>query len=119
MNEKTSSESNSSTRISYALPLRDIVVFPQMSTTILVGREKSINSVEECFKKNEPIFAVTQINPDTDEFDKKNIHSSGTLCNVVEAIKTPDGTLKVIVRGFARAEVKEVVASDKFFFVQC
>ena len=115
MNEKTSPESNSSTRISYALPLRDIVVFPQMSTTILVGREKSINSVEECFKKNEPIFAVTQINPDTDEFDKKNIHPAGTLCNVVEAIRTPDGTLKVIVRGFARAEVKEVVASDKFF----
>ncbi len=115
MIEKTSSENNASTRTSYTLPLRDIVVFPQMSTTILVGREKSINSVEECFKKNEPIFAVTQINPDTDEFDKKNIHPSGTLCNVVEAIRTPDGTLKVIVRGFVRAEVVDVVSSDKFF----
>lgn len=99
----------------YSLPLRDVVMFPQMTTTILVGREKSINSVEEARKLSVPIFVVTQTNPDLDEFDQKNIHKTGTLCNIVEAIRTPDGTLKVIVQGLVRAKLKTIVPSDKFF----
>ncbi len=102
-------------QVFHALPLRDIVIFPQMTTTILVGREKSLNSVEESHRLGVPIFAVTQNNPDLDEFDQKNIHSIGTLCNVVESIRTPDGTLKVILQGIARAQLKKIIHAEKFF----
>jgi len=102
-------------QVFYALPLRDVVIFPQMTTTILVGREKSVNSVEEARKLSLPIFAVTQTNPDHDDFDQKNIHAVGTLCNVIETIRTPDGTLKVILQGLTRGKLKNVIPSDKFF----
>ncbi len=102
-------------QIFHALPLRDVVIFPQMTTTILVGREKSIQSVEEAKKLNLPIFAITQTNPDHDEFDEKNIHSIGTLCSIIEAIKTPDGTLKVIIQGLIRAKIKKVIPAEKHF----
>ncbi len=102
-------------QVFHALPLRDIVIFPQMTTTILVGREKSLNSVEEAHRLGVPIFAVTQTNPDLDEFDQKNIHSIGTLCNVIESIRTPDGTLKVILQGIARAKLKKIIHAEKFF----
>ena len=60
-------------QVLHALPLRDVVIFPQMTTTILVGREKSLNGVEESRKVSFPIFAVTQTNPDVDAFDEKNL----------------------------------------------
>lgn len=99
----------------YALPLRDVVIFPQMTTTILVGREKSISSIEEARRLNVPILAVTQTNPDHDDFDDKNIHKTGTLCSVIEAIQTADGTLKVILQGLVRARIKKIIPTDKFF----
>ncbi|MDX2083136.1 MAG: endopeptidase La [Rickettsiales bacterium] len=102
-----------------ALPLRDVVIFPQMTTTILVGREKSIKGVEEAKRLGLPIFAVTQINSDNDGFDEKTIYPVGTLCNIIESIRTPDGTLKVILQGIARAKIKNIPAAiapeDKFF----
>lgn len=99
----------------HALPLRDVVIFPQMTTTILVGREKSMHSVEEAKKLGLPIFAITQTNPDHDEFEDKNLHRVGTLCSVLEAVKTPDGTLKVIIQGLIRARLKLILPHDKFF----
>jgi ATP-dependent Lon protease len=102
-------------QIFHALPLRDVVIFPQMTTTILIGREKSLNSVEEAQRLGLPIFAVTQTNPDLDTFDQKNIHDTGTLCNIIESIRTPDGTLKVILQGIARARLKNIIADEKFF----
>lgn len=102
-------------QVFHALPLRDVVIFPQMTTTILVGREKSLNSVEEARKAGLPIFAITQTNPDLDAFDQKNIHTVGTLCSIIESIRTPDGTLKVILQGLSRAKLKNIVPADKFF----
>lgn len=102
-------------QIFHALPLRDVVIFPQMTTTILVGREKSVNSIEEAKKLKLPIFAVAQTNPDHDEFDKKNIYASGTICNIIESIRTPDGTLKVIIQGLLKAKVHKIIPDDKFF----
>jgi ATP-dependent Lon protease len=102
-------------QIFHTLPLRDVVIFPQMTTTILVGREKSLNSIEEARRLNVPIFAVTQTNPDHDEFDAKNIYPVGTLCSIIESIRTPDGTLKVIVQGLLRARIKQTILNDKFF----
>lgn len=102
-------------QVFHALPLRDVVIFPQMTTTILVGREKSLNSVEEARKSGVPIFAITQTNPDLDEFDQKNVHTVGTLCNVIESIRTPDGTLKVILQGLIRAKLKQIIPAEKVF----
>jgi ATP-dependent Lon protease len=102
-------------QIFHALPLRDVVIFPQMITTILVGRAKSVNGVEEARKLSLPIFVATQTNPDHDEFDQKNIFPIGTLCNVIESIRTPDGTLKVILQGLMRAEVKTIIPAENFF----
>ena len=102
-------------QVFHALPLRDVVIFPQMTTTILVGREKSLNSVEEARKAGSPIFAITQTNPDLDAFDQKNIHPVGTLCSIIESIRTPDGTLKVILQGLSRAKLKNIVPAEKFF----
>lgn len=98
-----------------ALPLRDVVIFPQMTTTILVGREKSIKGVEEAKRLNLPIFAVTQTNPDNDGFDEKSVYTVGVLCNVVESIKTPDGTLKVILQGLTRARIVNIPPSIEIF----
>lgn len=102
-------------QIFHALPLRDVVIFPQMTTTILVGREKSVHSVEEARRLALPIFVVTQTNPDGDEFDQKNLHTVGTLCKIIESIRTPDGTVKVILQGLARAKLKTIIPTEKFF----
>ncbi len=105
-------------QVFYALPLRDVVIFPRMTTTVLVGREKSLNGVEESRKTNLPILAITQTNPDLDAFDQKNLYDVGTLCQIVESIRTQDGTLKVILQGIARAKISKIVASDKFFICE-
>lgn len=105
-------------QVFYALPLRDLVIFPQMTTTILVGREKSVNSIEEAKKLNAPVFAVTQTNPDRDDFDQGNVYQTGILCSIIEAIRTPDGTLKIIVQGLIRARLRNIVPSEKFFTCQ-
>jgi ATP-dependent Lon protease len=111
-------QQNTKTQNFHALPLRDAVIFPQMTTTILVGREKSLNSVEEARRLGLPIFAVTQTNSDSDEFDQKNIYNVGILCNIIESIRTPDGTLKVILQGLTKAGLKKIIPDEKFFICE-
>jgi ATP-dependent Lon protease len=89
-----------------------------MTTTILVGREKSLHSVEEAHKDNLPIFAITQTSPDKDAFDEKNVYKIGTLCKIIEAIRTPDGTLKVILQGLMRMELKKITSVEKVFLCE-
>ncbi len=101
-----------------AMPLRDIVIFPKMTTTILIGREKSIQSIEEARRSGSPIFAITQVNPDTDEFEEKNLYPTGTICNIIEAIRTSDGTLKAILQGSNRAFLKKVLPAEKSFMCE-
>ncbi|MBM3589922.1 MAG: endopeptidase La [Alphaproteobacteria bacterium] len=100
----------------YTIPLRDTVIFPRTTTTILVGREKSINSVEEAFNNKSPIFAVIQNNPDSDDFTEKNLHKVGTICKIIELIKTPDGNLKAILQGFVRAKIDSTIEDKTRFF---
>ncbi len=102
-------------QIFYALPLRDVVVFSHMTTTILVGREKSVKGVEEAKRSKMPIFAVTQTNPDLDSFDAKSIHEIGVLCNIIESTRMADGTLKVIIQGLMRAKIVDIIPSNDFF----
>ncbi len=108
-------ESSSNPQIFYALPLRDVVIFPHMTTTILVGRDKSIAAVKECQSAKTPIIAVAQTNPDHDLFEKKNVYSTGVLCNIVESTTLPDGTIKVILQGIKKAVITKVVPDDQYF----
>ena len=99
----------------HALPLRDTVIYPFNTTTILVGRNNSLASVEEAKKADLPIFAITQTNPDSDEFSQKNLFASGTLCKIIESIKTPDGSLKVILQGIIKADLVDILDSKESF----
>jgi len=102
----------------YTLPLRDVVMFPQMVTTILVGREKSINAVYHAQKQKKSIFVIAQINPDTDDFTNKNLYPHGTICSIIETIKTPDGTLKVILKGVQKAKLINVIENEESFLAE-
>src|SRR3989338_5831138 len=102
-------------QIFHALPLRDVVIFPHMTTTILVGRERSVKGIEEVKKLNLPIFAVAQTNPDHDEFDEKSIHKIGVLCNIIESTKMADGTLKVVIHGIIRGQVNKILENKDVF----
>lgn len=95
-----------------ALPLRDVVIFPHMTTTILVGRKKSIAAIENAKSQKKMIFAITQKNPDHDNFDEKNIYNTGTLCEIIELVKMPDNTMKLIIQGIVRARLVEIIKNS-------
>jgi len=108
-------EKDSKLQIFHSLPLRDTVIYPFATTTILVGRHKSLQSVEEARKAGLPIFAISQTNSDSDEFSKDNLFKSGTLCKIVESIRTPNGTLKVILQGIVKADLQEIIDNKSSF----
>src|ERR1700723_4595920 len=87
------------------LPVRDSVVFPHMIVPLFVGREKSIRALEEGMKSDKPILLATQKNAADDDPAPDAIFSAGTLANVLQLLKLPDGTGKVLVEGSTRAEV--------------
>jgi ATP-dependent Lon protease len=97
------------------LPLRDIVVFPHMIVPLFVGREKSIRALEEVMKSDKPILLATQKNASDDDPTPEAIFSAGTLASVLQLLKLPDGTVKVLVEGSTRAQVTKFIASDGFF----
>jgi ATP-dependent Lon protease len=115
MKKDQTENQNPTSQIFYTLPLRDLVIFPNMTSAILVGREKSLNSIQEARKSNLPIFVVTQIDPEFSNFDENTIYKIGTLCNITEVVKTSDGTLKIILQGLLRAKVKKIVESKHAF----
>ena len=87
------------------LPLRDIVVFPQMIVPLFVGREKSVRALEEVMRGEKRIFLLSQKNPADDDPGQKELYEVGTLANVLQLLKLPDGTVKVLVEGKERAKV--------------
>ena len=87
------------------LPLRDIVVFPHMIVPLFVGREKSIRALEEVMKADKLILLATQINASDDDPNPEAIFKTGTLASVLQLLKLPDGTVKVLVEGQVRARV--------------
>src|SRR3984885_3266436 len=97
------------------LPLRDIVVFPHMIVPLFVGREKSIRALEEVMKSDKPILLATQKNAADDDPAPDAIFSAGTLASVLQLLKLPDGTVKVLVEGSTRAQVTRFVSGDGFF----
>src|SRR6516165_5877731 len=91
------------------LPLRDIVVFPHMIVPLFVGREKSIKALEEVMRSDTFILLATQKNA------SDAIYSIGTLASVLQLLKLPDGTVKVLVEGAARAQVKSYTDRDEYY----
>src|SRR3990170_6909778 len=97
------------------LPLRDIVVFPHMIVPLFVGREKSIRALEEVMRADKQILLATQQNPSEDEPSPETIFNVGTLASVLQLLKLPDGTVKVLVEGVARAEVLRYTDNESFY----
>tara|TARA_B100000767_G_scaffold263554_1_gene277468 strand:- start:3229 stop:5613 length:2385 start_codon:yes stop_codon:yes gene_type:complete len=90
------------------LPLRDIVVFPSMVVPLFVGREKSIKALQEVMKNDKLIVLVSQKNSEIDEPDNKDIYGYGCLSKVLQLLKLPDGTVKVLVEGMKRVKIHEI-----------
>ena len=104
---------------SYAvLPLRDIVVFPHMIVPLFVGREKSIRALEEAVRSDRHILLATQINASDDDPATDAIYTIGTLASVLQLLKLPDGTVKVLVEGAGRAQIESFVRSDEYYEAQ-
>src|ERR1700691_6266569 len=97
------------------LPLRDIVVFPHMIVPLFVGREKSIRALEEVMKADKPILLATQMNAADDDPATDAIFTTGTLATVLQLLKLPDGTVKVLVEGVARAIVRRYTRMEDFY----
>ncbi|HVI87599.1 MAG TPA: endopeptidase La, partial [Dongiaceae bacterium] len=110
-------ESQTSTQYP-VLPLRDIVVFPHMIVPLFVGREKSVRALEDVMKDDKQILLVTQKNAAQDDPTSADIFTVGTVGTVLQLLKLPDGTVKVLVEGGHRAVIQRFVDSDTFFIAE-
>ncbi|MEQ9040329.1 MAG: endopeptidase La [Silicimonas sp.] len=97
------------------LPLRDIVVFPHMIVPLFVGREKSVKALEEVMKDDKQILLSSQIDPAVDEPTADGIFRVGVLASVLQLLKLPDGTVKVLVEGRSRVRITEFIDNDAYF----
>jgi len=97
------------------LPLRDIVVFPHMIVPLFVGREKSVRALEEVMQDDKQILLSAQMNPAVDDPTTDGIYKVGVLANVLQLLKLPDGTVKVLVEGKARVRITDFVTNPSFF----
>ena len=108
-------KSNSADQIFPVLPLRDVIVFPNMVIPLFVGREKSIKSLEVAMDSNKQIMLVAQKTADLDDPQDKDIYRYGTLATVLQLLKLPDGTIKVLVEGANRAQIQGEIYGEEYF----
>ena len=97
------------------LPLRDIVVFPHMIVPLFVGRDKSVRALEEVMADDKQILLASQMDPSEDDPQTDGIYRAGVLANVLQLLKLPDGTVKVLVEGQSRVRISEYLENDNFF----
>ncbi|WP_192966977.1 endopeptidase La [Phycobacter azelaicus] len=97
------------------LPLRDIVVFPHMIVPLFVGREKSVRALEEVMADDKQILLSSQIDPSEDDPQSDGIYRVGVLANVLQLLKLPDGTVKVLVEGQSRVKITDFLENDNYF----
>ena len=97
------------------LPLRDVVVYPHMVLPLFVGRAKSIAALDAAMENDEPVFLLAQKNANTEEPTADDMYDMGTIANVLQVLKLPDGTVKVLVEGTQRAQVLHVDGSGEHF----
>lgn len=97
------------------LPLRDVVVYPHMVIPLFVGRDKSIAALDHATQKNQQILLVAQRRADVDDPAAEDMYQVGALANILQLLKLPDGTVKVLVEGAQRVNITEFVTTDDFF----
>jgi ATP-dependent Lon protease len=97
------------------LPLRDVVVYPHMVIPLFVGRDKSIQALESAMEGDKKILLVAQKNAATDEPSEVDVYKVGTVATVLQLLKLPDGTVKVLVEGLYRAEVTSFEKDGDFY----
>ncbi|OOF50318.1 endopeptidase La [Rodentibacter genomosp. 1] len=97
------------------LPLRDVVVFPYMVMPLFVGRAKSINALEEAMNENKQLLLVSQKQADLEEPTIDDVFDVGTIANIIQLLKLPDGTVKVLVEGQQRAKINHLEEGEQFF----
>ena len=96
------------------LPLRDVVVFPNMVVPLFVGRSKSIKALEKSMELNQKILLVTQKDPSDDDPKPSNLFKVGTLSSILQLLKLPDGTVKVLAEGVSRVNIKKYFDNDEY-----
>jgi ATP-dependent Lon protease len=111
-------DNNKSTIQLPLLPLRDIVVYPHMVAPLFVGRTQSVNALTEAMNKEKQIFLVTQKSAGIDDPKEKDISKIGTIGNVLQLLRLPDGTVKALVEGKKRAKIKRFIPNENFFQVE-
>ncbi len=97
------------------LPLRDVVVYPHLVIPLFVGREKSVNALEFASNHNKQILLVAQKSANKDEPDADDLYDVGTIATILQMLKLPDGTVKVLVEGLHRAKISEFIETEECF----
>ena len=107
----------SDTQTFAVLPLRDIVVFPGMIVPLFVGREKSVKALEEVVRDDKRILLVSQKNASLDDPSMKDIYQTGTVSTILQLLRLPDGTVKVLIEGVERAKIDDFLDHEDYFKV--
>ncbi|HVP38048.1 MAG TPA: endopeptidase La [Candidatus Saccharimonadales bacterium] len=100
------------------LPLRDVVIFPYMTTPLLVGRAPSVNAIERAVARDRILFCVAQKKPEVADPGRDGLFKVGTVVRVLQLFRLPDGTMRVLVEGIARARLKRFLPADDYYLVQ-
>src|ERR1700738_4147260 len=109
------SKEKSDTRRLPMMPIRDVVIFPFMMTPFVVGRESSVRALEEALGADKKIFLAAQHDASIDEPRPDEIYSVGTIANIVQSLRLPDGNIKVLVEGVERGKIVTVSEDEGFF----
>ena len=109
----TSKEKSDTKRLPM-MPIRDVVIFPYMMTPFVVGRESSVRALEEAMAGDKKIFLATQHDASIDEPKPDEIYSVGTVVNIVQSLKLPDGNIKVLVEGIERGKILQVTDTEGY-----
>src|SRR5436853_2702356 len=110
----TTSKEKFETRKLPMMPIRDVVIFPYMMTPFVVGRESSVRALEEALAADKKIFLATQHDASIDEPKPNEIYQVGTIVNIVQSLKLPDGNIKVLVEGIERGKILQVIDTEGF-----
>ncbi len=114
--DKTAPKNKKNNNKYAVLPLRDIVAFPYMIVPLFVGREKSVRALEHVMREDKQVLLLTQKNANKDEPDKEDLYEIGTLASILQLLKLPDGTVKVLVEGKHRVRVTKFDNSSDYFY---
>jgi len=114
-NETSTKQGSEDTSLIPVLPLRDVVVYPHMVIPLFVGRDKSIKALEAAMEEDKQILLVAQKSAGQDDPEIDDIYRVGTISSILQLLKLPDGTVKVLVEGLERAKVVNFSDNDEFF----